>query len=51
MMEDHEIPAALRALASEIRNDPSRYPTRGVDAELLDSAAALIERLSRRQRS
>jgi hypothetical protein len=43
MIEDKEIPAALRALAAEIREDPSRYPTRQADAALLGRAAELIE--------
>jgi len=51
MLTDDEIPAELRTWAAEIEKDPSRYPTRKVDAELLRRAAELIERLSRRRRS
>jgi hypothetical protein len=52
MIDDVEIPAALRAWAKEIRKDPSRYATGAEDAKLLDRAADLIERaLKARQRS
>jgi hypothetical protein len=43
MLKDNEIAAALRAMAAEIRKDPSRYPTRKEDAEVLERAADLID--------
>jgi hypothetical protein len=49
MLDDNEITAALREWAKQIRSE--RYATAQADAELLERAAALIERLSKRQRS
>ncbi len=48
-LNDNEIAAALREWAKQIRSE--RYATAKEDAELLERAAALIERLLRKPRA